>query len=124
MATRTTAVPCHGCGETPLGRRRWRAWPAREAGEEIGIVVEADDHRCVHVMHRAAPAGDDRVGFFFEARRWRAQPRNEEPDKCSELIWVDPQALPDDVIAYPAAGVAHIGRGNVFSLHAWHDDPR
>lgn len=91
----------------------------REAYEEIGVVVEPEALRCRHVMHRNDPTGYDRVGFFFEADRWTGEPVNREPDKCSELVWVDPDALPDDVIAYPAAAVTRIERGTVFSLHGW-----
>ncbi|NJC68116.1 NUDIX domain-containing protein [Planosporangium thailandense] len=91
----------------------------RETYEEIGVVVAPEALRCRHVMHRNDPTGYDRVGFFFEADRWAGEPVNREPDKCSELVWVDPDALPDDVIAYPAAAVAQIQRGTAFSLHGW-----
>lgn len=91
----------------------------REAKEEIGVVVAPSALRFVHVMHRADPAGDDRIGFFFEADRWTGEPRNLEREKCSELLWVDPAALPEDTIAYPAAGIARCQQGVFFSLHAW-----
>jgi 8-oxo-dGTP diphosphatase len=94
----------------------------REAEEEIGVVIEPSALRCVHVMHRADPAGDDRVGFFFEADRWSGEPRNREPEKCSELVWADPAVLPEDTIAYPAAGIALGERGVYFSLHGWGSD--
>jgi hypothetical protein len=69
-------------------------------------------------MHRADSAGDDRVGFFFEADPWSGEPENLETEKCSELVWVDPAALPEDMIAYPAAGIACCERGTFFSLYA------
>jgi 8-oxo-dGTP pyrophosphatase MutT (NUDIX family) len=91
----------------------------REAREEIGVVIEPSALRCVHVMHRAGPTGDDRVGFFFEADRWSGEPRNQEPEKCSELVWVDPAELPEDTIAYPAAAIARSELGVFFSLYDW-----
>jgi len=91
----------------------------REAKEEIGVVVEPSALLCVHVMHRGDPAGNDRVGFFFEADRWEGEPRNQEPEKCSELVWVDPVALPEDTVTYPAAGIARREQGVFFSLHGW-----
>ena len=94
----------------------------REAREEVGVVVEPGALRCVHVMHRAGPVGDDRIGFFFEAGWWSGQPRNAEPEKCSELVWADPVALPADTIAYPAAAIARAESGGFFSLHAWEED--
>lgn len=94
----------------------------REAGEEIDVTVNPAAVRCVHVMHRAGPDGADRVGFFFEADQWSGEPRNAEPDKCSELVWIDPAALPEDTIAYPAAGIRHVEAGVSFSVHGWDDD--
>jgi 8-oxo-dGTP pyrophosphatase MutT (NUDIX family) len=91
----------------------------REAVEEIGVGIQAADLRFRHVMHRFSLDGPDRVGFFFEAVRWSGQPCNREPDKCSELVWVDPTALPPDVIPYPAAGVTASQQGIPFSLHGW-----
>ncbi len=79
----------------------------REAREEVGITVDPSDLRFVHVMHRAAETGYDRVGFFFATDTWTGTVHNAEPEKCSELVWVDPADLPDDTIAYPAAGIAH-----------------
>jgi 8-oxo-dGTP diphosphatase len=91
----------------------------REAAEEIGVGIRAEDLRFRHVMHRFSPDSADRVGFFFEAVRWAGEPWNREPGKCSELVWVDPAALPADVIPYPAAGVTAIQGGIPFSLHGW-----
>jgi 8-oxo-dGTP pyrophosphatase MutT (NUDIX family) len=91
----------------------------REAAEEVGIEVAPPAVRFRHVMHRADPAGDDRVGFFFEADRWRGEPRNLEPEKCAELVWAVPTALPTDTISYPAAAIAHCERGIPFCVHEW-----
>jgi 8-oxo-dGTP pyrophosphatase MutT (NUDIX family) len=79
----------------------------REAREEVGVVVDPADLRFVHVMHRAAETGHDRIGFFFTTNTWTGTVHNAEPDKCSELVWADPADLPDDTIAYPAAGIGH-----------------
>lgn len=39
--------------------------------------------------------------------------------EAAEEVWVDPAALPADVIPYPAAGVTASQRGIPFSLHGW-----
>ncbi len=83
----------------------------REAREEVGVTVNPADLCFLHVMHRAAETGYDRVGFFFAADTWTGTVHNAEPEKCSELVWADPAHLPDDTIAYPAAGIAHGLRG-------------
>jgi 8-oxo-dGTP diphosphatase len=83
----------------------------REAREEVGVTVDPADLRFVHVMHRAAETMHDRIGFFFATDTWTGTVHNAEPEKCSELVWVNPANLPDDTIAYPAAGIAHALRG-------------
>jgi 8-oxo-dGTP diphosphatase len=91
----------------------------REAAEEVGIAIDPADLRFAHVMHRAPDGGPDRVGFFFVVDRWTGEPVNNEPDRCSELIWVDPAALPSDVIAYPAAGIRAALAESAYSEFGW-----
>jgi 8-oxo-dGTP diphosphatase len=91
----------------------------REAYEEIGVVVGGADLRFVHVMHRAPDTGPDRVGFFFAADRWLGEPEIKEPDKCTELVWADPLALPPDVVEYPALALTAALAGRPFSEYAW-----
>uniref|UniRef100_UPI00350E40F8 NUDIX hydrolase n=1 Tax=Nonomuraea pusilla TaxID=46177 RepID=UPI00350E40F8 len=87
----------------------------REAREELGVVVDPADLALVHVMHRAP----ERVGFFFAARAWRGEPRNAEPDKCSELAWWPLDGLPGDMVDYPAQAVAHVLDGVPFAERGW-----
>lgn len=94
----------------------------REAREEIGVTVEADALRFVHVIHRGDAAGHDRIGFFFEAERWEGEPVNAEPHKCSELVWVNPADQRDDVVPYQAAGLTGSLGPTPFSLHGWTTD--
>ncbi|WP_086827669.1 NUDIX domain-containing protein [Allokutzneria sp. NRRL B-24872] len=91
----------------------------REAAEEIGIGLAADDLDCVHVMHHSNPGEEARVGFFFRAWAWTGEPVNREPEKCSDLAWFPLDALPRNVIAYPAEALRHIADGVPFSLHGW-----
>ncbi|MEV0143445.1 MULTISPECIES: NUDIX domain-containing protein [unclassified Nonomuraea] len=88
---------------------------AREAREEVGVVIDPGDLAFVHVMHRAP----DRVGFFFAARAWAGEPRNAEPHKCSEIGWWPLGGLPADIVAYPAEALRHVLRGVPFAPHAW-----
>ena len=59
----------------------------REAREEVGVTVQPADLRYIHVMHRAAETGHDRLGLFFTTDTWDGTPHNAEPEKCSELVW-------------------------------------
>ena len=70
----------------------------REAEEETGVRIEADDISFSSVMHRME--GDERVDFFVHIRKWDGEPFNTEPDKCDDLRWVDINALPANMIPY------------------------
>ncbi len=91
----------------------------REAAEEIGIRLAREDLSCVHVMHHRNSEGQARVGFFFRAERWAGVPTNCEPAKCSELVWAPIDAVPADMVAYPAEALPRIRKGEAFSLHGW-----
>ena len=74
---------------------------AREAKEEVGIKLEADDMTFSTVMHRMeGNKEDERVDFFVHVHQWQGEPFNGEPDKCDDLCWVDIHQLPVNVVPY------------------------
>ena len=95
-----------------------RTAAAREALEEVGVRIALDELDFAHVMHRRNP-GEERVDFFVVARSWSGEPTIAEPDKCSELTWVDPAHLPDDVVPYVAAGITAAFSGRPYSEFGW-----
>jgi len=90
----------------------------REAAEEAGIAIAADDLEIVQVMHRQS-GGESRVDYFLECHRWQNEARNMEPDKCDAFLWTQANALPDNTIGYIAAAVANRREGVAFSLYGW-----
>lgn len=96
-----------------------RAGAAREASEEIGVRIDLADLRLVHTAHVVAVDRPDRLGLFFETRRWAGEPVNREPDKCYELRWFPLDALPEDIIAYPALGIRGALAGEIYSELGW-----
>lgn len=88
----------------------------REAQEEVGLRVAAKDLRLVHTMHRLSEERDhERVDLYFEVTRWQGEPVNKEPEKCSELRWADPAALPDEVIPVVRQALTCIAAGEPYS---------
>lgn len=98
-------------GETVL------AAAAREAQEEVGILLEADDIQYSSVMHRRD--GDERVDFFVNIIKWEGEPANAEPDKCDELCWVDVNALPHNTIPYVRRALQNHQTGTKFDEFGW-----
>jgi len=79
-------------GETVL------AAAAREAGEEVGVRLEAEHIRFSSVMHRLD--GEERVDFFVDVQKWNGEPVNAEPEKCDDVRWVNMEDLPSNTIPY------------------------
>jgi ADP-ribose pyrophosphatase YjhB (NUDIX family) len=74
------------------GNETVRAAAQREATEEIGVDIRAEEIGFSSVMHRNE--GDERVDFFVEVHAWEGEPFNNELHKCDELRWVEIHALP------------------------------
>ncbi|MGW0248253.1 NUDIX domain-containing protein [Nocardia goodfellowii] len=94
---------------------------AREALEEIGVVIDPVDLRHIHTAHVVGPGREARLGLFFEVRRWSGQPVNREPDKSYGLQWFPLDRLPEsEIIAYPMAGIRARRTGATYSERGWH----
>jgi mutator protein MutT len=90
----------------------------REAAEEIGIALAVTDLSVDHVMHRRKP-DEERIDFFVTCANWTGEVRNAEPDRCSEIRWVDPSDLPQDTIAYVRSGIGWTLDGVTYSELGW-----
>jgi len=89
----------------------------REALEEAGIEVRAEDLRLVHVVHRNVGGG--RMGLFFRCDRWRGEPVNAEPHKCDDLSWFSRAGLPRNVIPYIRQALTLAWSGARYSDEGW-----
>jgi mutator protein MutT len=71
----------------------------REAKEEMGIEIEAEDVKFVHLSHRVGKNGNRTYyDIYFTIKKFRGQPRMTEPEKCSSLKWFDIDDLPEKMI--------------------------
>ena len=70
----------------------------REAMEEVGVTVEADDLELAHCMvYMAAEKDHERLSLFFRATHFAGEPSNMEPNKCDAVDWFPKDALPEMV---------------------------
>ena len=71
----------------------------REAKEEIGIEIDYGDLKVVEILHRKTEY-DEYIDFIIEANRWKGSPEILEKDKCDELVWVDKNNIPNNIIPF------------------------
>lgn len=90
---------------------------SREAKEEAGLAIPPENLVLCHVMHRIGP--DERVSFFFLPTTWTGEPRNMEPDKCSDLSWFDLDGLPENMVPYIRAAIERVQNGLIYSEFGW-----
>ncbi len=96
---------CAAAGHVEEGESALDA-AAREALEEVGVVIETGDLEPLTAMHRTHANGravDERVDFFFTCSRWRGEPRRLEPHKSADLRWFSVEALPEPVVPHERA---------------------
>ena len=91
----------------------------REAEEELGIKLNKEALKTVHVVHRRNDLGQEMVGFFIEAFQWQGEPRNMEPHKCDDLQWFNINALPDNCQPTFKHVVAMLKNDVFFSEMGW-----
>lgn len=89
----------------------------REAREEVGVTIKSTDASLVHVMHRKET--DIRMDFFFTVRTWVGQPTICELDKCDDLLWCRPDALPLNTAPYIRVAVECWQKGIGYSERGW-----
>lgn len=86
----------------------------REAKEEINIELDLSDLNLVYVMNRKI-LGDERIDFFFIAKKWRGDLKNMEIDKCDDLRWFDLGDLPENIIPYIKQSIDSITKKNFYN---------
>lgn len=67
----------------------------REVKEEVNLDVLENDLEIVHISHRIC---SDRVYYdvYMEVKKYNWNLQINEPEKCSELLFVDISKLPED----------------------------
>jgi 8-oxo-dGTP diphosphatase len=90
----------------------------REAEEEVGIEIDREDLETTSIMHRQSE-GTVYVDVFFKVSKWNGEPTNEEPEKCSELRWVEKDDLPENTIGYVAKVIDEMDDGLEYQEVGW-----
>ena len=84
---------CACSGHVELGETLEEA-ALREVAEELGVSAQPQDLRLVHVCHNYLRQ-PYYANFVYELDRWEGTPEIREPEKCSDLSYFAPDALPE-----------------------------
>ncbi len=87
----------------------------REAREELGIEVSLEDLSNPFVVNRRNKSLPSYFDIYFEVKKYRGEIKINEPEKCSELVWVDPYDLPEDMIDFEKEALEYNDNGIKFS---------
>lgn len=90
---------------------------AREANEEIGIVVKKENLKPLFVMQ----IEPDYVYFYFGVEQFDGEPQNMEPDKCDDFRFFAPEDFPENVIPTDKKALSKIfgERKTTFDIFGW-----
>ncbi|MEW6405171.1 MAG: NUDIX domain-containing protein, partial [Chloroflexota bacterium] len=99
------------------GNETVMAAAVREAEEETGLRLDSSNLAFSSVMHRNE--GEERVDFFIHVRAWEGEPVNAEPEKCTELMWVNVENLPANTIPYVRRAIENHRQGMRFDEFGW-----
>lgn len=92
----------------------------REAEEEAGLRIKAEDAELVHTVHmRGEPDGRPRLGLVFRVRRWEGRPEVREPDRCVGWQWWQPEHLPAAIVPYTRTAIEGIRAGRAYTELRW-----
>ncbi len=88
----------------------------REANEEAGINVSVDDIRFVHVQYNRNSEGvHDRTHYYFKIECCDQVPRNMEPHKCSEVLWIQVGDRLDEFVPFMREALESFLQGKQYS---------
>jgi ADP-ribose pyrophosphatase YjhB (NUDIX family) len=90
----------------------------REAKEEVGVTLIPENLKPVLTWQRRSKDGDW-VDVVFEATQWEGELTNAEPDVHSELVWLDMDNLPENVIPDLVQMFNHLATGDVLYEMGW-----
>lgn len=90
----------------------------REAKEEAGVTIKAEDLRAVLTTQRHHD-DSDWVDVIFEVSTWEGEPYNAEPHMHSELAWLDTNNLPENVIPANVFFLDCIKQGKTYAELGW-----
>ncbi len=90
---------------------------AREAQEEIGVVVQQCELLHVLNVYKNESNTQDITGYYFKVVDWEGVPRNNEPDKIVDAQWFPLDSLPTTITEHALIAIDALKTGKTTSEH-------
>ena len=87
----------------------------REAEEELGIVVKEQDLNLIFTGNQISP-NKEYIDLFFEVNQYVGYPKNNEPEKSSEVGFFEFDKIEKNVIPYTAKVLKAIQNKKTFLI--------
>lgn len=85
----------------------------REAKEEVGIEIKAEDLHLGTICHSFA-GEKEYLQFFYICSKWKGKIENMELDKCERIDLYNINNLPENIVPYLKTAIEKIKSGEVF----------
>ena len=92
----------------------------REGKEEINVDVKKEDLNLILTMHRKT-SEREYLDLFFEAKKYTNEINNNEPEKCSELVFKSINDLPLNIVPYIQQSIECFKDGKIYEESGWGD---
>jgi 8-oxo-dGTP diphosphatase len=101
------------------GQETLRQAAAREAHEEIGVVIQPEHLQLLHVSHLRWEPGKELIMFTFMPSEWQSEPYNKEPHLHSNASWLDLNNLPTNIIPNALEVIDAYQKGILYGEYGW-----
>jgi mutator protein MutT len=91
----------------------------RESYEELGITINQNDLKFLHILHVKVDSEQEYINFFFETEKWQGELKVMEPHKCDEIAMFDINDLPKNILPTHQHVVNMVKKGIYFSEFGW-----
>ena len=87
----------------------------REAHEEAGLILQAEDLQLAHVLHKKPKKKEQRITLYFKATKWSGMLKTGEPHKFKGVAWFPLNNLPDNLSDTVRHVLKEYRAGNLYS---------
>jgi ADP-ribose pyrophosphatase YjhB (NUDIX family) len=92
----------------------------REVAEEVGVQLEPHNLSFVNLSHiKNSDTDIEYLLVTFVATQWKREPFNKEPEKHSEMVWLDMDNLPEEIHTFGHKILQAYKDNKTFSEFGW-----